>query len=117
MAISFGFLLDGSNRSCQTFYIRNLLVNSTQNTSDRAFCDDLEREPLAGRIQAWFFNLHTTLADTALHCSSSSVQTSHILASTDLTIPYTLEYSKFLFHAKFVKIHLKYLKICFYLYL
>ena len=66
----------------------NLLGNSTQNMSGRTLYGGLESEPLAWPIQAWFFNLHNTLTDSALYCCSCFLQTNRILASTDRIIQY-----------------------------
>jgi hypothetical protein len=57
---------------------------------------------LAGPIQAWFFNLHNTLTDTALLaapvlCRQIILWQAQIAVSLHHPI-----YSKFLFHAKFV---------------
>ena len=60
--------------------------NSTQSTSGRTLCADQESELLAGPIQGWFFNLHSSLTLSALHCYSCSMRTKHFLASTDPTI-------------------------------
>jgi hypothetical protein len=67
--------------------------------SGRALYGDLESKPLGGPTQAWFFNLHSILTDSALHCCSCFMQTNHILASTDRTIQYIVSFA---FYAKFV---------------
>ena len=71
---------------------RNSLGNSTQNMSGRTLYGDLESEPLGGPTQAWFFNQHNTLTDSALHCCSCFMQKNHILASKDRSIHYIVRF-------------------------